>query len=157
MIGLNSVTYRNSATWGSPTWVACPEFENIVVDPRFAELAANSRASKFGMMTPGLAGVSISGRLKVKIGNTNYEAFMDAFALRTTVDLLILDASKETVGARGVRAECYLFAARDDQGMEARLYRELEIRLADGDNLPKWAKVITGPTIQYAEPGGSWA
>jgi hypothetical protein len=157
VIALNAVTYRNSATFGTPTWVACPEFENIVVDPRFAELGANSRASPFAMMTPGLASVSISGRLKVKPGNANYEAFMDAFALRTTIDLLILDGPNTLVGARGVRAECYLFAARDDQGIEARLYRELEIRFADGDNLPKWAKVAAGPAVQYAEPGGSFA
>lgn len=157
MIGLNAVTYRNSATWGSPTWVACPEFENILVDPRFAELGANSRASPFAMMTPGLAGVSISGRLKVKPGNTNYEAIMDAFMLRTMIDLLILDGPNTLVGARGARAECYLFAARDDQGIEARLYRELEIRFADSDNLPKWAKVATGPVIQYAAPGGTFA
>jgi hypothetical protein len=82
---------------------------------------------------------------------------MDAFALATAVDLLILDGPRTTVGSRGIRAEFNLMAAGDDQGITSRLYRDLALNLNDSDNLPKWAKVVTGPTIQYAEPGGSWA
>lgn len=157
MLGLNAVTYRNTSTYGAPTFVAIPELESVNVTPSYTEAESNSRASQFGVTAMTLAGVTITARLKVKPGNTNYEALMDAFALRQTVDLLILDGSNTTVGARGLRAECYLMQATDDQAITNRLYRDLEIRLADTDNPPKWAKVGAGPTIQYAEPGGSWA
>lgn len=155
-LAINAVMYRNTGTWGSPTWTACPEFENVNIQPRYQEGPSNSRDSLFEMTSVTLAGVTITARLKVKPGNTNYEALMDAFALATTVDLLILDASNTTVGARGFRGECHLVAAGDDQGITNRLYRDLEIKPADTDNAPKWAKVAAGPALQYAVPGGSW-
>lgn len=157
VLGINAVFYRNTGTWGAPTWAAVPELEMAAVDPRYVEAPSNSRDSRFERIVVTLAGVAISARLKVKPGNSNYEALMDAMALATVVDLLVLDASNTTVGARGFRGDCYVLAARDDQGITSRLYRDLEIKPADTDNLPMWAKVAAGPTLRYAAPGGSFA
>jgi hypothetical protein len=156
-LGINCVVYRNTGTWGSPTWTACPEFESVNIDPRYTKADSNSRDSRFGRGKLTLAEVGVTARLKVKPVNTNYEALMDAFSLGTAVDLLILDGDKDTVGSRGIRAEFNIEAAPEDQGITARLYRDLTLSLNDSDNLPKWAKVATGPVIQYAAPGGSWA
>jgi hypothetical protein len=156
-LGINAKVYRNTGTWGSPTWTEVPEFESVQIDPRYTEGESNSRDSRFARGKLTLAGCSATARLKVKPGNTNFESLMDAFALATAVDLLILDGPRTTVGSRGIRAEFNLMAAGDDQGITSRLYRDLALNLNDSDNLPKWAKVVTGPTIQYAEPGGSWA
>jgi hypothetical protein len=157
MLAINAKVYRNTATWGTPTWVEVPELENVSVDPRYVESASNSRDSPFERIAATMVVVSVSARLKSKPGNTNYEALMDAFALRTVVDLLILDAASTTVGARGIRGDCYLTAAGSDQSITNRLYQALEIRLADTDNLPKFAAVATGPVLEYAVPGGSFA
>lgn len=157
MIGLNALIYRNTATFATPTWVAVPEFENVTLTPTYAQLPANSRASRIAQMQLGLASVAVTARLKVKPGNTNYGVIMDAFHLKTVLDLLILDAINTFVGATGVRAECFIAAAANDQGMEARLYRDLEIVVADTDNIPQFARVYTGGVLQYAQPGGNWA
>lgn len=156
-LAINAKIYRNTATFGTPTWVAVSLFENVSVDPRYVESASNSRDSPFERVAATMAGCSITGRLKVKPGDAGYEALMDAFALRTPVDLLVLNAAKETEGARGVRGEFYVMAAGEDQTIQNRLYRDLELKLADTDNPPKWAKVSDEGALQYAEPGGSWA
>ena len=104
-----------------------------------------------------MAGVTASARLKTLPGNLNYEALMDAFMLGSVLDLLILDGDKATVGSRGIRADCHLAEAPQDQGMSTRLYNALTIVPADTGNSPKWAKVVTGGTIHYAQPGGTFS
>lgn len=157
MLGINAFIYRNTATFGAPTWSAVTYFEQVNVDPRYTVAPSNSRDSRFERGVPTLAGAGLRGRLKNVIADTNVVAILDAFALTTVVDLLVLNASETTVGARGFRGEFYVIAAGEDQGPTSRLYYDLEFVFADGANLPKWAKVGAGPAIQYAAPGGAFA
>ena len=156
-IGFDGKIYRNTATYATPTWVEVTAFENVNVNFGFGQAESNSRDSQFERYKLGTAKAPVTARLKTKAGNADYEAIMDAFALGTVLDLLILDGSKDTVGSRGIRAEYHVFDNPQDQSMGTRLYNALQLLPADTDNPPKWAKVGTGPALQYAVPGGAWA
>lgn len=152
MIGLNAKVYRNTNTYEAPTWSECTLFSDVSVNPAWEEADASARESRIKQTVKTLLGLDITGKMKKKPANANYDAFMDAFLSDDTLDLLILDGDRTENGVRGWRADFQIFSANEDQSMTNVLFEEFKLMPSITEHLPLAVKVAGGE-LTYSEPG----
>lgn len=105
-IGQAQYLYRNSATYGSPTWVLINTVKDVTVTDKLDEVDASCRASNFKLTEPGQEDFSIETVILADTANTQYQALLDAHNAKTAIDLLALDGPVATVGSQGHRCIC---------------------------------------------------
>ena len=153
MIGLNAKAYRNTGTYGSPTWSEMSLISDLSVNPTWDKADASARESRIKQTVKTLVSLEITGKMKKKLLDTNYDAFMNVMLSDATLDLLILDGDKDTVGVRGWRADFQIFSANEDQGMGNVLFADFSLEPSITENPPKAVLVAAGPTLTYSVPG----
>lgn len=153
MLGVNAKAYRNTGSYGSPTWSEMTLISDLSVNPAWDEGSADARESRIKQVRKTMMGLEVSGKMKKRISDSNYQALMDALVSDTVLDVLILDASKETVGARGWRFDAQVFSANEDQAMGNVLYEEFVMKPSLDTNAPKAVKVGAGPALTFSTPG----
>jgi hypothetical protein len=102
-IGLNAKLYRNTGSFGSPTWVEVTNIQDLDLADSMDEADASTRGSG-GMAEsePTLRTIEASWNMKNN-ADTHMIAFRTAYATRALVDLQILDGPIATVGSHGIR------------------------------------------------------
>jgi hypothetical protein len=127
--GIAAKAYRNTGTYGSPTWAAA----NIVRDaqPAFPWdlVDASSRATRAKLY--GKAQVDLAVQLVCRADDADaaYQAFVDAaFSPTTLIDMLILDGALTLEGARGVRAHFLFSISGQPQGAGDLVYTTFDLK-----------------------------
>lgn len=155
MLGINAKLYwRSGGTYEAPTWSELSAVSDLAVNPTWDEGDASTRESRVKQSAKTMMGLEITGKIKKKINNAGYEAIMGALVTDQVLDVLVLDASKETVGARGWRLDAQVFNANEDQGLGTVQFEEISIKPCLDTNPVKAVKVGPGPALTYATPGG---
>lgn len=155
MLGLNAKVYwRSGGTYGAPVWTDVNIFSDVSVNPAWDEASADARESRIKQVRKTLLGLEITGRMKKKIGNTAYDAFMNAMLSDEVLDIMVLDGSNTTDGVRGWRFDAQVFSATEDQAMGNVLYEEMILKPSLDTNAPLAVKVAGGVPTYYA-PGGA--
>lgn len=154
MLGLDCTAYYNSNTWLSPTWVEITCIEEFRRSFAFDEAGSDSRLSRIKTVVKTMIGLEYSGRLKKRLDDDVYAELYSVMMSDEPIDLLILDASKETEGAKGFRGYFHILSSTESQGLGDRLYDEITIKPADPadvDEIIQHATVGSGPgyTIDY--------
>lgn len=153
MIGLNAKAYRNSGSYGSPTWLEMTLISDLSVNPSWEEADASARESRIKQTVKTLMALEISGKMKKKLGDDNYDALMNAMLSDDTLDLLILDGDRETEDVRGWRADFQVFSANEDQSMTNVLFEEFTLKPSITENPPKAVLVNSGGSLTFSIPG----
>lgn len=95
-IGPNSKTYyRSGGTYGSPTFTECTNINDFNLQSSWEKGPANSRGSRVNKSVKTSFNITASGTMKVRPGDADYEAFMDALNSDNVLDLLVLDGAKD--------------------------------------------------------------
>lgn len=156
MLGILAKLYRNTGSYGSPVWSECTLISDAQVSPAWDEGSADARESRIKQVRKTMMGLEVTGKMKKKIDDTNYEAFMNALLSDAVLDILVLDASKDTVGARGWRFDAQVFSGTEDQAMNVgAMYVDLALKPSLDTNNPVAVKVAAGPTLTFSTPGAS--
>jgi hypothetical protein len=114
--GVLNEAYRNSATFGTPTWVEMTFINDLVVNPVWGTSPANDRSSQVGSEAPALLSLSVTGTVKVMQSDTGYLALRTAFLAATPIDLMFLTGPSTTTGESGFRCEWLIKSMSQDQG-----------------------------------------
>lgn len=114
--GVLCEAYRNSATFGSPTWVEITLFNDLTINPQWNTSPANDRGSQVGSEAPALQSWSITGTVKVKKTDTGYLALQAAYLAGSTFDMMFLTGPSTTNGESGFRCEWLIKSMSQDQG-----------------------------------------
>lgn len=102
-IGLNAKLYRNTGSFGSPTWVEVSNIQDLDLADNMDEADATTRASGgIAESEPTVRNIEVTWNMKNN-ADTHMIAFRTAYATRAAVDLQILDGPIATVGSHGVR------------------------------------------------------
>lgn len=127
--GIAAKAYRNTGTYGSPTWTAAdlirdvqPAFPWDMVDAS----ARSTRAKLFGKTQ-----IDLSIQLVVRADDLDvaYQAFVTAaFSPTSNIDMLILDGPITAEGARGVRANFIFSISGQPQGAGDIVYSTFDIK-----------------------------
>ena len=157
LLGINAKCYRNTSSYGAPNWSEITQISDLSINPTWDKGDASARESRIKQNVKTMMDLEITAKVKKRIGDANYEAIMDALVSDNVLDLLVLDASKETVGARGWRIDAQIFSATEDQAMGNVLYEDITISPSLESNPPKAVKVGAGPALTYSTPGANGA
>ncbi len=106
--GVGCGLYRNTATFGTPTFTIQTEVQSVTPSSAWDWVEASSRASAAKLYGKSLVDISYQVVMRADDLATDWETFMAAHWSRTTVmDLLILNGLISVEGVRGVRAEFF--------------------------------------------------
>jgi hypothetical protein len=153
-LGILAKAYRNTASYGTPTWVEIDKIADLAVNPSWDEAEGGSRDSRVKKIAKTMLGIEITGRIKVDTADAGYIALRDAMYTDIAIDLLILNGASDGNGNHGWRADWHVFEGGEDQAMGNRLYMDFVLRVADTANDPKYAEVSGGaPT--FTDPGAT--
>lgn len=157
MLGIKAkLYYRSAGIYGAPTWTEIDNVSDCNLGFTWDEGAADDRSDAAHRMVKTQFALEVTGNVKKKIGYAPYEYLADLAISRGVGDFLVLDASKETVGARGFRFDGQLFSANEDQGLAVgAMVGAISLKPTDSpDNNPvKAVKVGAGPALTFATIG----
>jgi len=136
-LGLTSKVYKNTGTYGSPTWVDQTWVREHSVDLSKGEADATSRANGGWKAT---VATLKDGAIEV-VGvhdnaNTNYVAFVTAWHSDTVLDLVLCDGDITTVGTRGIRASFQIFNMSEPAPLEEVLVTTFSLKPTHSANAP---------------------
>ena len=122
-LGLNAKLYRNTGTYGTPTWTEVTNVVDSSVGDEMEAADVSTRGSGgFKEEEPTLRAVSLSFQMVNKAGNADLIALRTAYAGRTSIDMVALDGPIATAGSNGVRAHYKVFSfARSENLREAQM------------------------------------
>lgn len=151
-LGIDSKVYRNTGTYGSPTWVAIDLVRDVQVNPSWNRSDGSSRASKVMAEAKTQLALALTLSVKVSLTDTGYIALMDSFVDPDgVIDLMILNGGNTTNGVEGWRADFGVFTASEDQSIGNVLYRDFEIApSAFATNATKRV-VVSGGAATFAD------
>ncbi|VTR96043.1 unnamed protein product [Gemmata massiliana] len=153
LTGIGAVLYKNSGSYGTPTWGA----QNIIrsVSPAFPwDFAdAPSRATPIKIYGKVAVDLAIQVMMRADPADANYAAWVDAHWSRTAVlDLLILNAKLATEGARGLRGEFLISLSGEPQEIDGTIFSTFDIKPTITTNgLPKSAVMGASSTPTFTD------
>src|SRR5262245_190356 len=102
MLGIKAkLYYRSAGTHNAPTWTEIDNISGCQLNFAWDEGSADDRSDPAHRSVKTQFALEVTGNVKKKIGYAPYEFLADLAISRAVADFLVLDASKETVGARG--------------------------------------------------------
>lgn len=146
-LGINSKVYRNSGTYGSPTWDEVTCVSDLAVNAAWDEADGSSRAGRVKQMSKTLMGLEITGKALVSDAGADYLALWAAIHSDTPLDLMVLNGANDANGVRGYRADFHVFSGSEDQAMANQLYLDFVLKPAVSDNPVKYVVVTTGAPV----------
>lgn len=129
-LGINCKIYRNTGTYGSPTWSEVHLFSDVQISPSWAEALAQTRGYLLEASAKTLAKLEVTAKIRVKASDTNYAAIYAAELNRDLLDLMILNGEHDVNGVVGFRGEFQIYPTGQDQSPGVLLYDDVAIKPA---------------------------
>ena len=129
--GISCKVYRNTGSWGTPTWSEVKCISDWQQNVQWSEAEAPTRESAVTFTEKVMLSLSWTGKVqKGNVGDaTNLAAILAAIPAQATVmDVMILDGSSATNGNTGYRCEVKVFSGNESQNPSDILYPEITLK-----------------------------
>lgn len=121
--GIGARTYRNTGSYGSPTWTAQVEHKDVTLAMPWDWVEAGTRATRAKLFGKARTDITVTIVCKADDEDADYENLINAAFLPTTVvDLLVLNGLISVEGVRGVRAEFLVNLDSEPQMIDDSIY-----------------------------------
>lgn len=140
ILGVNGKIYRNTGTYGTPTWNLISNVRDINTPWSFGSHEVSQRgAGGFRQHEPTLIDIEFSMTQIYDPADDDYVALLAAMQARTAVDFFILDQAQATAGSQGPRAlfKCHKFERTE--GLDAVMEVNMDFKLCYSANNPAWS------------------
>lgn len=120
-VGLDQYLYRNTATYGSPTWVIVENVRDLTASDTYAEADVSRRntgASAYKQTEPTLREMSFEWDMVYDPSDADFTALLGFHQARTLVEFAFSDGVIATTGTKYFRIECKLFDFTMDEPLE---------------------------------------
>ena len=145
--GIGGRLYRNSGTYGSPTWAQIDRVKDVTPSMPWDMVEAGSRATRAKLYMKARTDLSIQVVCKADDADAGYGALRDAAVSPTTVvDCLILDGAITIEGARGWRGEFLVNLTGQPQEIDGSIYDTFELKPTFTTNAAGPSTVVMGAT-----------
>lgn len=136
----NAKFYRNSGTYGSPTWDLISNVKDLTLNLDKDETDVTTRASGgFKEFVDGLIDASIEFSMLWDTSDADFTAIRTAFFAKTAIEFLILDGLQATAGSQGLRVTCMIKAFTRNETLGEALMVDCTIRPVKNANAaPAW-------------------
>ncbi len=119
--------YRNTGTFGSPTWVLIDNIENLKIGSSRTKAAASTRASIYNKYLPGQLDLSISFQMPRNVSDTDFTTLRTAFLAGTTIGVAYAAGPIATQGTRYVKLDCKITKMDEDEPLDAACMVDVEL------------------------------
>lgn len=144
---LAKLYYNTGGSYGSPTWTAIDLVGDLQVPAKWDIAEAIIRASRIKFKNKTALDIGITGKLLASLTNTAFLAVAAAMINDDVLDVMALNASNSTNGAKGYRFDCQVVNNTEDQGAGNIIWDDFELVPALTANTPKTVLVATGAPV----------
>jgi hypothetical protein len=116
--GIDCKVYRNTATYGSPTWALINPTIEVTVNLENSTFDASNRDSNYRLQLPALTDISVDLRFHKDKDDADFLALETAAQTRANLDLLILDGLQTVATSDGWRILGFFSSWTESQPLE---------------------------------------
>lgn len=145
VLGYNAKLYRNTGSYGSPTWDECPGVKDLTLNGERDKVDVSTRGGGgFREYVPGLADHSVSFNMNWDNADSDLTTIRTAFSSATanSLEFLVLEGGSATSGNQGLRAKMGVFGFTRNEPLDGALTVDVELApIKNGDAAPAWYTV----------------
>lgn len=152
--GIKAVIYRNTGTYGSPTWTAVTLVRDLTVSAPWDMSDASTRASRVKLSAKTMMDITIGIVLRADDLDAAAVALYSAAFEDTAIDFLVLDGLISVEGSSGIRCHMLTNLTSQDQGSGNVIYNNYDLKPTySSEGVPKM--IVTGATsaLTATDPG----
>jgi len=120
--------YRNTGTFGSPTWDLVPNCRDLTMPSPASANDASIRGSRVKMYGAGQIDLSFQWQMVADAADTDYTVLRTAHFAQTAIDLMDLDGPIATSGSLGIRAICQIFTFDQNEPLDGTVLTDVEAK-----------------------------
>jgi hypothetical protein len=150
MTGLEAGFYvRTAGNYASPTWTELTDIGDFTQNASWksAEVELRSSPATMAVKTTIDLGVSFKILKRPAGGTAAYNTVIAALGTRDVIDVMSLNGSNTTNGATGFRYEGQVLGGTEDQGTQAVIMPDIEIKPTVTNNAPASVVVTAGAPV----------
>lgn len=148
-----AVVYRNTGTYGSPTWTSVSMVKDVTPNTPWDMVDASIRASRVKLYAPTQQDFDVTMNVLDNDSDAGVQAFKAAANTAVPIDILVMDGPITDEGVRGVRFHA-LFSQNQDQSIGNVNYNNFTCKPAfHSDGYPKYVVAGSGSALTFTAPG----
>lgn len=141
-LGLECKAYRNTGTYGAPTWDEVTNIRDLTLSLEKGESDVSTRSTGGWRARRGvLKDAKIEWQMVWDTADTDFTAFRNSFLNGTSIDMLFLDGSVSTTGSQGFRADIEIFSFSRNENLEEAVMVDVSAMPTYSTNAPTWYTV----------------
>lgn len=153
-VGIKCKVYRNTGTYGSPTWTEVTLIRDATMSCPWDLVDASSRAHRVKLFAKTMQDVTVNIVMRADDADAAAIAFYAASQEETVLDLLVLEGPISTEGSSGVRAHFVVNLANQDHGSGSVVYNTYDLKPGySSEGNPKYVVMGATSTINASDPG----
>ena len=106
--GFNCKLYRNTGSWGSPTWNEITIARDVTLNTEKSMAEAISRASDWRMKLPTIKDATVDFDILADTTVDDYDVLSDAYLTDDLINFAVADGTIATSGTQYFKADCYV-------------------------------------------------
>ena len=142
ILGVNCKLYRNTATWGSPSWDEVTNVRDLTINLEKGEADVTIRGGNgFRQVVGTLKDGSIEFQMVWDPADADFTAIKDAYFNDTSIELMALDGSSAPaagVTVQGLRADFSVVNFSRNEGLEDAVTVDVTVKPTYSSNAPTW-------------------
>jgi len=134
--GLNCKLYRNTGTYGSPTWNELPNVRDVTLNQTSDTADASKRASSYKLNVTTLKDLSVNFEMVYVVSDDDWTTLKTAFYAGTAIEFAIVNGPIATSGTLGVRGTFQVKDFTISQGLNDVEKASVVLSLTEAANAP---------------------
>ncbi len=140
-VGIDCRAYRNTGTYGTPTWNEITIARDVTLGLDKDEAEASIRGVRWKMRLPTLKDAQITLEILHDPSVDDYNVLRDAYLNDTVLDIALADGVIATTGTQYFRSDQYVFGFTRKEPLTDALTVEIPLKLAYSVNAPVFVTV----------------
>lgn len=142
VLGMNAKLYRNTGSYGSPTWDEVTNVRDVTLNLETGEADVTTRGNNGWRATVAtLRDASVEFEMVWDTTDTDFTAIQQAFLNNTTIEFAVMDGNIATSGNQGLRATMMVTSFSRNEALEEALTVSVTIKPTFATNAPSWLTI----------------
>ena len=142
VLGMNAKLYRNTGTYGTPTWNEITNVRDVTLNMDTEEADVSTRANAgWGAVSVAIKNAALEFEMVWDTADDDFTAIKDAYFNGTNIDLAAMDGDITVSGKQGLRAVFTVTGFSRQEPLKDALKVSVTLKPAYSANAPIWYTV----------------
>ncbi len=138
-LGFNGKTYRNTGSWGVPTWNLVDNIKDLALNLSKTKSDVTRRATGGWRANVGtIREATVEFGQVWNTSDDDYQTFLNSFLNGTAIDMMILDGAVGVAGSEGLRAEMEVMQFTRGEQLAEAMGCDVALEPTWSDHQPYW-------------------